>query len=635
MANKIPIDDLFRNALSHGEEPMNEGAWTNMARMLDGENPYIDEGKRKRRIAPGWWGLGLVALFGTIALVWSQSDKLAKNSSSNSNQPIEASSPIAQHHGDTPVATAANSMQEEATPVDGNSSSITESSKALEASSNSNTSVSSNKEAIPRKERKQAILSSNNTATSPTTNNAVLETSGNFNSTSSAPKTNEASTNRIASTGNSNAKPNKIKRNEGKPLNNGPRNEGENPVFGNKADATLAVSNSNIGNTQAEHIPNEDRVLKKITQVELAEKVQRDRAGNPINPKFDTLAISAREETTTTRVNREPQADAFGKYHPRYVPMNASDDAKAGFKQELTAHVATPLTNSAPKMAQKDPIHSKSNETSVNSNKSNTANEAKHKTSKETTVERLRLKANILGSDFAAKSGKSCPGMSMGVHAAIKNPENNFGGFQFGLNNLKPFGDYFSLLTEIKFFIRNNSGYTIRDIMTTNKNLSMDTMSAPAYTIYNYQIDSSSSLYNFKHFYGMELPILMQFHYRRLSAYAGLNLAYQFRLQTSTVQRNYVLNRADTVSSPAPFYLPAEQGRDVTKDDFKARWGLGFVGGVSYSFTPQLYVDMRLVQNLSDNAQTLSARSVSANTFKVPTIQLSLGYRFRKFVPAQ
>ena len=128
---------------------------------------------------------------------------------------------------------------------------------------------------------------------------------------------------------------------------------------------------------------------------------------------------------------------------------------------------------------------------------------------------------------------------------------------------------------------------------------------------------------------------MFQFHYRRLSAYAGLNMAYQFRLQTSTMQRNYVLNRADTISSQMPFYLPNEQGRDVSKDDFKARLGLGLVGGLSYSFTPQLYVDMRIVQNLNDNAQTLSARAVSANTFKVPSIQLSLGYRFRKFVPAQ
>jgi hypothetical protein len=44
---------------------------------------------------------------------------------------------------------------------------------------------------------------------------------------------------------------------------------------------------------------------------------------------------------------------------------------------------------------------------------------------------------------------------------------------------------------------------------------------------------------------------------------------------------------------------------------------------------------MRMVRNVSDNAQTLSARDVSANTFKVPSVQLSLGYRFRKFIPQQ
>jgi hypothetical protein len=112
-------------------------------------------------------------------------------------------------------------------------------------------------------------------------------------------------------------------------------------------------------------------------------------------------------------------------------------------------------------------------------------------------------------------------------------------------------------------------------------------------------------------------------------------MAYQFRINTSNAQRNFVVNHYDTIPSQLPFSMPAELGQDITKADFHARWGLGLVGGLSYSFNPQLYVDMRMVRNLSDNAQTLSARDVSANTFKVPSVQLSLGYRFRKFIPQQ
>jgi hypothetical protein len=40
MGKLVPIDDLFREKLSGGEEQLNLGAWANMERMLDGKNPY-------------------------------------------------------------------------------------------------------------------------------------------------------------------------------------------------------------------------------------------------------------------------------------------------------------------------------------------------------------------------------------------------------------------------------------------------------------------------------------------------------------------------------------------------------------------------------------------------------------------
>ena len=61
MENKMPIDDLFRNGLASGEEPMSESAWMNMERMLNGENPYADETSRKRRILPWIFGGAIVA----------------------------------------------------------------------------------------------------------------------------------------------------------------------------------------------------------------------------------------------------------------------------------------------------------------------------------------------------------------------------------------------------------------------------------------------------------------------------------------------------------------------------------------------------------------------------------------------
>lgn len=635
MANKISIDDLFRNGLSQGEEPMNEGAWSNMSKMLDGENPYDKSESRKRRWTPWLWGGALIMVLSTIVVVWSEQNKsthkrdlLVQTTSSPSLDIQKSPETITNSHSTGKEKNNDNSRPKQPS----------ESQSSLPSANTSKPSGNT------------ASSNPNQTKTNYQSSSAQTENADAYNPGREAQQPSNSASEAQAVALNSPQvelsnpanihyrETSKVKRKAPRNAISSKQNTDVTNQTKNNLDEPLAVAKSFEKPTTSEIIPDQDRISKKITKVELSEKSKRDRSGNAIQQHFDTLAISEREETIVKKAQWEPQADAFGKYHPRYVPMNAADDAQAGFKISLDSK---PLTEVKPMLAQNI---TSTPDMGVSSNKVANANatslaaqeETKHsKVVKETTLERLRVKSAILGADFAAKTGKSCPGMSMGVHAAFKNPENNFGGFQFGLNNLKPFGDYFSLLTEIKFFIRNNSGYTIRDIMTSNKNLSMDTVSSPTNTIYSYQIDSSSYLYNFKHFYGLELPVMFQFHYRRLSAYAGLNMAYQFRLQTSTMQRNYVLNRADTISSQMPFYLPNEQGRDVSKDDFKARLGLGLVGGLSYSFTPQLYVDMRIVQNLNDNAQTLSARAVSANTFKVPSIQLSLGYRFRKFVPAQ
>ncbi|MBK7762234.1 MAG: hypothetical protein IPI46_02540 [Bacteroidetes bacterium] len=52
MEKRIPIDDLFHDKLSRGKEQLNLGAWANMERLLDGQNPYTEEEKKKRRILP-------------------------------------------------------------------------------------------------------------------------------------------------------------------------------------------------------------------------------------------------------------------------------------------------------------------------------------------------------------------------------------------------------------------------------------------------------------------------------------------------------------------------------------------------------------------------------------------------------
>nr|HPI54784.1 hypothetical protein [Chitinophagaceae bacterium] len=74
---------------------------------------------------------------------------------------------------------------------------------------------------------------------------------------------------------------------------------------------------------------------------------------------------------------------------------------------------------------------------------------------------------------------------------------------------------------------------------------------------------------------------------------------------------------------------------EFTKDDFKSRFGLGYIVGAGYNFNPNIYIDLRLSQNVWDNAKSVAQREVSNGFFKVPYVQLSIGYRFKKFAANQ
>ena len=226
-------------------------------------------------------------------------------------------------------------------------------------------------------------------------------------------------------------------------------------------------------------------------------------------------------------------------------------------------------------------------------------------------------------------------GMIVGINKSVLNPTHNFGGFQIGSTGLIPINDYISLLTEAKFFYRNNSGYTIADIYSNILNTSVDQVSLQNQNkyIYNYQKDSLVKTYNFKHFMSLELPIFLQANYRSFALYGGANLAYNFKLNIKEIDKKYLINQIDTVDKSVTYNFPISQGQQYTRNDFAKRFGIGYVIGGSYSFNPNLYVDLRLTQNVWDNTKTNTAKEISNGFFKVPYIQFSLGYRFRKFTP--
>jgi hypothetical protein len=615
MGKQIPIDDIFRNGLSEGQEQLNLGAWANMERMLDGKNPYAEEEqKKKRRILPfllfftlisGVVTAGYLAVKNNLNSNTTKETVYLNNISTNNN-----TDKINHNQANTATQTENKNIQTEKTNTQNNHSSLnTNASKTFNESKKSTKSNSSTQSSNVEASINTSINESNNSLTA-----------------SSASTTKNTGTKK-----NSASKLNK----KSDPKTSTEKNNVENQIASKSKTESTNQPNVNIDGIsnkvdlgQKETVTKTKKEQKTYKAFKMNEHVKRNRDGSA-DVNFDTISIT--QNTLETNVQVEPKIElGYEKTNPRFV--------------EITTEQEIAMLN----QTQQEPLLESNIAPTSKAELSKTSSKAPTLTNKKSTPEnegffdKLRKFAStswqkmaILGPNVYNLTGPSCPGMSVGVNAALFNPSNNFGGFQAGLNNLKPIGEHFSFFTELKIFFRNNSGYTVEDAFTENKNFSKDniTMTNQNKTIYSYQIDSTVNFYNFKNFVSLELPIMFQAHYKSFTAYGGMNIAYNFRLNFKELKRNYIVNISDTVDNSFSYATRPEVGKKYSRDDFSGKLGLGYVVGASYSFNPNLYLDLRVTQNTWDNAQTISAREVSKNYFRVPSIQFSLGYRFKKFTP--
>ncbi|MBK7762233.1 MAG: outer membrane beta-barrel protein [Bacteroidetes bacterium] len=338
--------------------------------------------------------------------------------------------------------------------------------------------------------------------------------------------------------------------------------------------------------------------------------------------------ISQQYETV---LQTKPETLASIDYHisnPRYVDLSSEAELKANEQTDLNSKKEE--TSSAAEESSKVQNQVLATTNSISKKRSSSNQTSYFEDLKRFSSDTYQKLVNAV--KFGAHPD-TYTGLSMGMNASLSSAQNNFGGFHAGLTNLKPVSDYFSVLTEFKFFYRNNGGYTVNDIYTRTLNRWTDNSSLTHQTIYNYQMDSTVRTYNFKNFYSLELPIMMQLNDRSFAIYGGANLAYNFKLNVNEKTRNYVIDKHDTMSNSFVYSFPADKGSQLQRSDFSSRFGLGYTMGASYQFSPQLYVDVRMSQNVWDNMKTNAAREISNGFFKVPNVQFSLGYRFRKFVP--
>lgn len=602
MRKNISIDELFREGLSEGREQLNLGAWANMERMLDGKSPYSSDNeekeKKKRRILPLFWLL-LVALIGATGAFFMKNKGDKK-----------------EHHGYTASATTQSS-------TNSTSTNSTEDQRSDQSSTSTETKGSQNQiqgqtrvEIDPEttspstdhhSTRKHHLSEQQVTTTSTSTSHDSDPSHTNHSITATTSNNTNLSNTEVtsASTVPSNVKRNKRVKTYTDRASASANNTQENKEASN-ADLTITSSTPVQGATLL------NDTVEQITRVE---RVTGTLNGKP-NRSLDTINQS--QQIVVKEETRQPID--YHQSNPRYVDLNHDQINQASHKEELKT---IPVTGSEPK-------------TTGDVAKTETKNHRESEQAKwKESLETGRIKLGNALHQVSIRKILAYPGITAGVNAALFTSSHNYGGFHAGVSNLTPINDHLSFLSEIKFYYRSNSGYSVQDIQSSMKGFTADTTTLynQNQTIYTYYMDSSVRRYNFKHMYSVEMPLSLQYHLNRLSFYGGINLAYNTRLNTTMVTTNTVAPRVDTVDKNFAFMAPSSSNYKYVGDDFKSRFGVGYMFGASYSFSPKLYIDLRATQTQWDNSKTVTSRNISSGVFKIPYIQFSLGYRFKDFTP--
>lgn len=585
------IDDMVRESLRDGSERHNLGAWANMERMLDGKDPYAPVPAKRSNIARKY--LPLILLFIGLSaggsyllmdhLTVPKTDRNTDNTAIRSNNspsviqpstpemanPVQPSEHIANTYPDRQPE-GFNKKQQKVSSSDKPIASLA--------------SIGQRKEGYSVHQKKKG---------------------GRKNISAVDPEnTQKASFARHSSGGSGVQKQSDIK---------------EMGIKSKQAIWTQMTAPVK-GLPEAFAHAGPDGTLLETTQWDTLAKYEvhpshyRD-ANGKMKWSFDTLKG---EDAIIQR-----KVLSYKETNPRYVELSPEDEARVN--KQTGVVLASNNSQDVLEAVQKETIQEIQDQSAKTISAEEKAKAGAFRNFYRTTLQKLE-RTSIRIKD---KQIPIYPGMTVGVNASIFSKKNNFGGFNGGFTAFTPLNRTFSLMAELRYFFKNNAGYTVNDYSHTIK--ALDSIQNTAKTVYMYQVDSNAIGYNFKNFSTLELPIMLKAHAGHFNFYGGPVLAYSFPLSVTRSTKNYAVQWTDSIPNNASYVFRTDVSPLYTNQDFRSRFGVGYTVGIGYNFNANLYLDLRLSQTLWDNAKTATSKEISKTFFRIPGIQFSLGYHFRKF----
>ena len=235
-------------------------------------------------------------------------------------------------------------------------------------------------------------------------------------------------------------------------------------------------------------------------------------------------------------------------------------------------------------------------------------NNAGKKTSGALSIENLSeafndIKYQVAGMQFA-------PGLTAGINGTFFGP-NSFKGFQFGFTGNFIFSNKVSLMTELKYFHRINNNYYLNDNYYTYTPI----------TGGGYSKELQLNAYSFSTLHSFELPVAVRFTEKKFNFFAGGNFVYTFAINTGAASQP---DPSNTITSAT---IGNDNAPKLKEQDFNARFGFGYLFGISYQVSPNVNFDFRNVQTIWDNSKSSGSKMISNQLYKSPSFQLSFGYR--------
>jgi len=216
---------------------------------------------------------------------------------------------------------------------------------------------------------------------------------------------------------------------------------------------------------------------------------------------------------------------------------------------------------------------------------------------------------------FNMSQTKFYPGVSGGINSYLFGPS-NLGGIQLGLFGLFTFGETWSAMAELKYVHRFNNGTDFDDnYMNVKRNGGN-----------SYLQSEVRHFFKFSSLQSIEMPLALRYAAGRLNLFGGLNMAYN--LPVNVEETSVFAPASSYVATTDPAWAYSKPG--ITYNDFRARFSIGGLAGVSWELSPSFQVDFRATKNFWDNATGGGATKVSQELYSAPSFQMSLFYRLNQ-----